>query len=276
MTTTPRRSAWTMWKAACKRRDERTSKSGSGLAREGGVSATHELTGPPHSRASPLPHWIDGAAWITNKSTNRFTGMPASPSARHRPPVGAGLPAMNPPRYARSIEAMPSRASPAPTQAGSDTLPGSRTNRQAGLPVACKLVCTTPTTCGSWLACDAFTSVCQKYRGDAIAGKPGSHTSRGQHAAWITNKSTNRFTGMPASPSARHRPLVGAGLPAMNSPRCPRSIEAMPSRASPAPTQAGADTLARSRINRQTGLPVWLQAVPGLCTRQKSRRCAAR
>src|SRR5471032_1715962 len=29
---------------------------GSGLAREGGVSATHELTDPPPSRASPLPH----------------------------------------------------------------------------------------------------------------------------------------------------------------------------------------------------------------------------
>ncbi len=210
-----------------------------------------------------------------DKSTNRFTGVPASPSARHRPPVGAGLPAMNSPRYIRSIEAMPSRASPAPTQAGSDTLARSRTNRQAGLPVACKPVCTTPTPCGSWLACDEFTSVLQKYRGDAIAGKPGSHTSQVRNAGWITNKSTNRFTGMPASPSARHRPPVGAGLPA-NSPRSSRSIEAMPSRASPAPTQAGSDTLARSRINRQTGLPVWLQAVPGLCTRQKSRRCAAR
>ena len=31
--------------------------------------------------------------------------------------------------------------------------------------------------CGSWLACDAGTSVCQSNRGDAIAGKPGSHTS---------------------------------------------------------------------------------------------------
>ena len=26
--------------------------------------------------------------------------------------------------------------------------------------------------CGSWLACDADTSVHQSYRGDAIAGKP--------------------------------------------------------------------------------------------------------
>ncbi|PRW89584.1 hypothetical protein C7A11_08305 [Pseudomonas simiae] len=26
--------------------------------------------------------------------------------------------------------------------------------------------------CGSWLACDAATSVFQMYRGDAIAGKP--------------------------------------------------------------------------------------------------------
>ncbi|AYF50335.1 hypothetical protein DXV65_23200 [Pseudomonas fluorescens] len=42
---------------------------------------------------------------------------------------------MNSPRYARSIEVMPSRASPAPTQAGADTLPGSRTNRQTSLPV---------------------------------------------------------------------------------------------------------------------------------------------
>ncbi len=30
-------------------------------------------------------------------------------------------------------------------------------------------------TCGSWLACDAGTSVFQPYRVDAIAGKPGSH-----------------------------------------------------------------------------------------------------
>src|SRR5476649_3057712 len=29
---------------------------GSGLAREGGGSVTHELTDTPHSRASPLPH----------------------------------------------------------------------------------------------------------------------------------------------------------------------------------------------------------------------------
>ncbi|AUO25136.1 hypothetical protein C0058_25325 [Pseudomonas sp. NC02] len=31
--------------------------------------------------------------------------------------------------------------------------------------------------CGSWLACDADASVFQMHRGDAIAGKPGSHTS---------------------------------------------------------------------------------------------------
>ena len=35
--------------------------------------------------------------------------------------------------------------------------------------------------CGSWLVgsphrCDAGASVCQSHRGDAIAGKPGSHT----------------------------------------------------------------------------------------------------
>src|SRR5471032_2974703 len=32
------------------------SNCGSGLARESGGSVTHELTNPPHSRASPLPH----------------------------------------------------------------------------------------------------------------------------------------------------------------------------------------------------------------------------
>src|SRR5471032_2033810 len=32
------------------------SNCGSGLAREGGVSVTHELTDTPPSRASPLPH----------------------------------------------------------------------------------------------------------------------------------------------------------------------------------------------------------------------------
>ncbi|AYF46546.1 hypothetical protein C9382_29905 [Pseudomonas aylmerensis] len=32
-----------------------------------------------------------------------------------------------------------------------------------------------PALCGSWLACDANTSVCQANRGEAIAGKPGSH-----------------------------------------------------------------------------------------------------
>src|SRR5471032_3633659 len=33
------------------------SNCGSGLAREGGWSVTHELTEPPPSRASPLPHF---------------------------------------------------------------------------------------------------------------------------------------------------------------------------------------------------------------------------
>ncbi|KAA8698606.1 hypothetical protein FIV38_19990 [Pseudomonas proteolytica] len=32
--------------------------------------------------------------------------------------------------------------------------------------------------CGSWLACDADTSVYQRYRGDAIAGKPAPTQAR--------------------------------------------------------------------------------------------------
>ncbi len=39
---------------------------GSGLAREGGASVTDELTDPPHSRASPLPHFgmgTSGRGW---------------------------------------------------------------------------------------------------------------------------------------------------------------------------------------------------------------------
>ncbi|RQO53133.1 hypothetical protein DBR46_18325 [Pseudomonas sp. KBW05] len=35
-----------------------STKCGSGLARECGVSVSDELTDPPLSRASPLPHWI--------------------------------------------------------------------------------------------------------------------------------------------------------------------------------------------------------------------------
>ena len=51
---------------------------GSGLARESGVSVTESSTGPPLSQASQLPHW----SCIAHKI-----------SARHRSPVGAGLPA---------------------------------------------------------------------------------------------------------------------------------------------------------------------------------------
>ncbi|OPA95010.1 hypothetical protein BFW87_13230 [Pseudomonas fluorescens] len=32
--------------------------------------------------------------------------------------------------------------------------------------------------CGSWLACDAVTSVCQSHRSDAIAGKPAPTLAR--------------------------------------------------------------------------------------------------
>ena len=37
-----------------------TLQCGSGPAREGGVSETDVLNDTPHSRASPLPHWIVG------------------------------------------------------------------------------------------------------------------------------------------------------------------------------------------------------------------------
>ena len=37
-----------------------TAQCGSGLAREGGMSATDVSTEPPHSRASPLPQGDDG------------------------------------------------------------------------------------------------------------------------------------------------------------------------------------------------------------------------
>ena len=49
--------------------------------------------------------------------------------------------------------------------------------------------------CGSWLACDAGHSVNQANRGDAIAGKPGSHRKQlfeydqaiGQFVAGVSN-----------------------------------------------------------------------------------------
>jgi len=167
------------------------------------------------------------------------------------------LPAMNSPRSPRDIEAMPSRASPAPTLDRWCCLD----HEQIDKPVyrcGFKPVCTAPTTCGSWLACDAFTSVPRGIEAMLSRASPAPTLDR-----WCCldhDKSTSRVTGVPASPSARHRPPVGAGLPAMHSPRHPRGIEVMPSRASPAPTQGGSGTLPRSRTNRQTGLPVWLQA----------------
>ncbi|RQO54167.1 hypothetical protein DBR46_16315 [Pseudomonas sp. KBW05] len=43
-------------------------KCGSGLARECGVSVESSVTDTPHSRASPLPHWIFVAGEIVGNS----------------------------------------------------------------------------------------------------------------------------------------------------------------------------------------------------------------
>ena len=52
-------SGWSKKQIKCEAKaylpDATGSKCGSGLAREGGVSVTDELTDPPYSRASPLP-----------------------------------------------------------------------------------------------------------------------------------------------------------------------------------------------------------------------------
>ena len=43
-----------------------------------------------------------------------------------------------------------------------------------------------PGLCGSWLACDGIDSVSLEHRVDAIAGKPGSHTSQLPHLTFST------------------------------------------------------------------------------------------
>ncbi|AZF63602.1 hypothetical protein C4J83_2613 [Pseudomonas sp. LBUM920] len=71
------------------------SNCGSGLAREGGGSVTHELTDPPHSRASPLPHldfcesdrWVSfalGQRWELACLRWHLLVMPDTPSCLHR------------------------------------------------------------------------------------------------------------------------------------------------------------------------------------------------
>ncbi|PTC31061.1 hypothetical protein C9382_07085 [Pseudomonas aylmerensis] len=57
-------------------------------------------------------------------------------------------------------------------------------SRSPGKPHKVRLTrpqCANPIKCGSWLACDGPTSVIQPNRGDAIAGKPGSHIRPGSH-----------------------------------------------------------------------------------------------
>ncbi|MCK3826564.1 hypothetical protein E3O56_14090 [Pseudomonas sp. W2Aug9] len=62
---------------------------------------------------------------------------------------------------------------------------------------------------GSWLACDAATSVCQLNRGDAIAGKPGSHIRPGSHRGDVSGLEVSdrpgRRCALPRSPAALYR-----------------------------------------------------------------------
>ncbi len=98
--------------------------------------------------------------------------------------VGAGLLAMQTPRSVRQTAVKPSRASPAPTDIapllweracsrcrrhGLSGKPHGSHRGQARLPQTLRR------TCGSGLARDAGATVCQANRGEAIAGKPGSH-----------------------------------------------------------------------------------------------------
>ncbi|OPB19239.1 hypothetical protein BFW90_23720 [Pseudomonas fluorescens] len=44
-----------------------------------------------------------------------------------------------------------------------------------------------PNPCGSWLACDADTSVCQLHRSDAIAGKPAPTQAFAHSSVHVVN-----------------------------------------------------------------------------------------
>src|SRR5476649_89669 len=119
--------------------------------------------------------------------------------------------------------------------------------------------------CGSWLACDAGTSVYQAQPADAIAGKPAPTFDRVQTTPiYLINRNPNvgagllaKAVGQLAHVSLTHRlreqarshnlteyrpPAphclcfsVGAGLPAMQAPRSIRHNQLMPSQASQLP-----------------------------------------
>ena len=103
---------------------------------------THELTDPPHSRASPLPQLIS----VHHSEVCRLYSVKGGSWLARE----GGLPVIH-----ELTDPPHSRASPLP-----------QVDRVQMPPPLLLLFC------GSWLACDADTSVYQAQPVDAIAGKP--------------------------------------------------------------------------------------------------------